>query len=259
MVGAFAGFMAGLLGIGGGIIIVPSVYMILKYFGIAQDEAMLMAVGTSMMVMIPTACSSSYAHMKAKAVQFDKVRKWALLIIFGVVFGGYIASKTPEPFLVVIYSSYMFIIAVLFFYKANFGSSDIKEIKLLHILEYPIVVVIGVLSALFGIGGGTFSVPFMNGLGITFKKSIATAAMIGVLIAVPGGLNYMLIGRDVAYEPFLLNVGYVSFMCVFMIFPTSIFTAYWGGKMVHIIPERIIKNSFACLLIIVAIKMMMTL
>ena len=114
---------------------------------------------------------------------------------------------------------------------------------------------VGFFSALFGVGGGSFSVPFMNAMGYSIKKSVATASLLGFVISVPAAINYMFAGRDVGYYPGVINVGYVSFLCVVAILPTSICASYLGGRLVHNIPERLTKNIFACLLIVVGIKM----
>ena len=135
LVGVFAGFMAGLLG---------------------GDEEMLMAVGTSMMVIIVNAMSASYAHYNAGAIQFDLVKRWAIFIVCGVLLGCYLAVHLPEKVLVGMYALYLFIVACRFFYKANFEKQKPQK-KFFHpYFEYLVTAMIGLFSSLFGIGGGVF-------------------------------------------------------------------------------------------------------
>lgn len=258
LVGIFAGFMGGLLGIGGGVIIVPAVFMLLKHFGIGGDEEMLMAVGTSMMVIVFNSLAASYAHYKANAIQFDIVKKWALFIVIGVILGCYLAVHIPEKLLITIYVVYLFLIAIRFLYTANFKKTLPHKIHFSRFVEYLISIIIGLFSALFGTGGGTFSVPFFCSTGLDMKKSVATASFIGFVVSVPAAINYMLAGRDIGYYSGVINIGYISFLCVIAILPTSMYASYFGGKMVHHIPERLTRNIFACLLIIVGIKMLLS-
>lgn len=259
LVGIFAGFMAGLLGIGGGLVIVPALYLVFSYYGVAPEQAMLGAIGTSLAIMVPTAIVSSYVHWRKGTLAFDLIKKWAILIVLGVIFGGYIAVEIAGKVLMLLYLVYLVVIASLFFYKANFQSEESQKNKWLHIFEMPIICMVGVLSALFGIGGGTFTVPFMTGLGISLKKSISTASFIGLMIGGIGALNYMSIGREVVYAPVFLSVGYVSMASFCVIVPTAMVAAYWGGRMVHVFPERITQNVFAALLLVMGLKILYTL
>ena len=98
----------------------------------------------------------------------------------------------------------------------------------------------------------------MGAIGVGIRKAIATASFIGFIIAVPAAINYMFAGRKIGYYPEVMNVGYVSFLCVIAILPTSICASYFGGKIVHHISEKLTKNIFACLLIIFGIKMFLS-
>lgn len=253
-VGAISGFMGGLLGIGGGTILVPAIFMTLKHYHIAEDEAMLMAIGTSMMIIIPTSLSASYAHLKKNAVKLSLLKKWTIFVISGAILGTIIATTIPEKYLIGLYIIYMLLIGCLFFYKANFSSHETHTIPILEKLSLPIIFLIGLFSSLFGIGGGSFTVPFMNAIGINLRHAIATSNFVAFFISLPSALNYMWLGKSTPYHPDLLNVGYISFSCLLIILPTCVIMAYFGGKTVHMISERIIRNIFASLLILTAIR-----
>ena len=237
LLGAIAGVLAGLLGVGGGIVIVPMLVFAFGWQNFPPDVLMLMALGTSMGSIMFTSISSSLAHSRNKGVQWDAVRNITPGILIGTFCGSFLASHVPARFL------QLFFVAFLFFVPGLGGMSVAGGI-------------IGVVSSLVGIGGGTLSVPFLLWNNLDMRKAIGTSAAIGFPIALAGCFGYIVNGWNAANLP-PYSFGYIYLPSLFGIVIVSMFTAPLGARLAQTLPVPKLKKCFALLLIVVGIRMLL--
>lgn len=247
--GAFVGFCAGLLGIGGGLILVPGLYYLLKHFGMetqSDDALMHIALATSMAIILPTAISSSWAQIKRKAVDWPSIKMMTPGLVVGVVIGIIVVAGIDSQVLKIIFSVGLTAIAAsIIFKKEDSPSYPILNKKMCAI---PFSVVFGILATFLGIGGAVLNVPYLNRGGLPLKTAIATGAVLGAVIAFIATLGYLVSGHG--------TTGYINLMAVLMIVPASVLMAPIGVKISHNIPVAKLKVIFATVLILVAAKMM---
>lgn len=250
--GLCAGFMAGLLGIGGGIILVPGLFFLFQTLGYNPDILMHMAVGTSLAIIIPTGISSAMAHYRRGAVKPDLVRHIGPGIIAGVVGGTFVADMLSGRELTIFFACALFVFALVMQIPPKIrddGSHSIGQPKG-SIGGF----IVGALSSLMGIGGATLNVPFMTMNGIPIHNAVATSAALGPFIALPGTIGFAVIGWDVAGLP-PLSLGYINFPALIMIAPLSVIAAPWGAKAAHAVSVVMLRRIFSIFIVIVAIKM----
>ncbi len=253
LLGAIAGVLAGLLGVGGGIVIVPMLVFAFGWQNFPQDVLMLMALGTSMGSIMFTSISSSLAHSRNKGVQWDAVRNITPGILIGTFCGSFLASHVPARFL------QLFFVAFLFFVITQMLSGKKpKPSRHLPGLGGMSVAggIIGVVSSLVGIGGGTLSVPFLLWNNLDMRKAIGTSAAIGFPIAVAGCFGYIVNGWNAANLP-PYSFGYIYLPSLFGIVVVSMFTAPLGARLAQTLPVPKLKKCFALLLIVIGIRMLL--
>ena len=252
VLGAVAGVLAGLLGVGGGIVIVPMLVFAFKWQGVPQDLIMLMALGTSMGSIVFTSISSSLAHSRNKNVNWGVVRSIAPGIVAGTFCGSFVASHLPTRFL------QLFFVAFLAFVVSQMLSGR-KPKPSRHLPGAAGMCaaggVIGVVSSLVGIGGGTLSVPFLLWHNVEMRKAIGTAAAIGFPNAVTGCVGYLINGWGAAHLP-PYSLGYIYLPALLGIVAVSMFTAPLGARLAQRLPVPRLKRCFAVLLIVVGLKML---
>ena len=237
LLGAIAGVLAGLLGVGGGIVIVPMLVFAFGWQNFPPDVLMLMALGTSMGSIMFTSISSSLAHSRNKGVQWDAVRNITPGILIGTFCGSFLASHVPARFL------QLFFVAFLFFVITQMLSGK-KPKPSRH------------LPGLGGIGGGTLSVPFLLWNNLDMRKAIGTSAAIGFPIALAGCFGYIVNGWNAANLP-PYSFGYIYLPSLFGIVVVSMFTAPLGARLAQTLPVPKLKKCFALLLIVVGIRMLL--
>jgi len=251
--GLTAGFMAGLLGVGGGIILVPGLYYIFTALGYAPEHLMHVAVGTSLAIIIPTGLSSAFAHYKRGAVKFDLVKHIGPGIVAGVVVGAALADRLAGHTLTLIFA------AALLFFAALMQIPPKAREDGAHSMRQPRGsiggFVVGTLSSLMGIGGATLNVPFMTMNGVSIHHAVATASALGPLIALPGTVGFMVIGwNESALPPF--SVGYVNLAAFALIAPLSVMIAPLGAAVAHKVSVLTLRRVFSVFIVIVALNMM---
>ena len=232
LLGAIAGVLAGLLGVGGGIVIVPMLVFAFGWQNFPPDVLMLMALGTSMGSIMFTSISSSLAHSRNKGVQWDAVRNITPGILIGTFCGSFLASHVPARFL------QLFFVAFLFFVITQMLSGKKpKPSRHLPGLGGMSVAggIIGVVSSLVGIGGGTLSVPFLLWNNLDMRKAIGTSAAIGFPIALAGCFGYIVNGWNAANLP-PYSFGYIYLPSLFGIVVVSMFTAPLGARLAQTLP-----------------------
>jgi uncharacterized membrane protein YfcA len=251
--GLLSGFIAGLLGVGGGLILVPLLVWLFSMQGFAHESNMLMALGTSLGVISITAISSVRAHHAHGAVNWNTVKHILPGILFGTLFGAWLASKLPSTFL------HHFFIAFLF-YAATQMLFNFKPQAHRNLPGYvgmsSVGSIIGIVSSWVGIGGGTLSIPFMLWCNVKLHQAIATSAAIGFPIAVAGALGYIFTGWSVVDLP-AYSAGYVYLPAFAAIASTGILTAPIGARLAHRLPVNVLKRLFAALLYALGIKMLL--
>jgi hypothetical protein len=249
--GALAGMFAGLLGIGGGIIIVPLLAVVFTTQGVSVDVLMHVAIGTSLATIVVTSLSSIRSHHKHRAIEWPVVRVITVGVFVGGLLGSVIAKFIPGEALKTLFSIFMFLIAA----QMYFGNTA-KPHRTLP--GKPGLVfsgtLIGIIAALMGVGGGSMSVPFLTWCNMNIRKAVATSAAIGFPIAVSGTLGFIVTGWGVADRP-AMSLGYVNLPAFISIVVASVLSAPLGAWIAHRIPPTILKKFFAVFLLVLAIKM----
>lgn len=251
-VGAVAGVLAGLLGIGGGLVIVPMLVFCFRWQALPPDSIMHIALGTSMASIIFTSVSSFMAHHRRGAVYWEVVRRIVPGILLGTFLGTIVAARLSTGFLQGFFSFFLYYVAVQMLWD--------KKPKPSRSLPGPVGMfgagnVIGVVSSLVGIGGGTLSVPFMMWCNIPVHRAIGTSAAIGFPIAIAGTLGYIVNGWN-AVDPPLHSVGYIYLPALVGLVGASVLTAPLGAGLAHSLPVVRLKRVFAVLLLLVATRML---
>lgn len=250
--GIFAGVLAGLLGVGGGIVIVPVLYQIFSVLGIDEAIRMHLAVGTSLGTIIITSIRSVRAHAQKGAVDWDMLRHWAIPVLIGVLTGTALASQVSGRGLTLVFASVALIVAAnMAFGKETWRLGSQLPSKP---VQYGVAGAIGMLSAMMGIGGGTFGVTFMTLFGKNAREAVATSAGLGVLIGVPGVVGFILSGwGEPALPPF--SLGYVNLVGLALIVPLTILSAPWGAHLAHSISHKALLRAFAFFLALTSCQM----
>ncbi|WP_070972302.1 sulfite exporter TauE/SafE family protein [Vibrio sonorensis] len=248
LVGAFVGVMAGLLGIGGGLIVVPALVYLLPKAGISPDITMHIALATSLASIIVTSGSSAFNHLKLGNVDMYVI-KW---LMPGVVIGGFIGANVaewiPSQYLPRVFGVIVFCLSIQMF----------RSIKVTSNKSMPssgITTVygtgIGVVSSLAGIGGGSLSVPFLNQHGVEMRKAVGSSSVCGVFIALSGMAGFILHGYQAEGLP-SYSLGYIYLPALFAIAATSMLTTRFGAKWATSLPTAQLKKIFAVFLMFVA-------
>jgi uncharacterized membrane protein YfcA len=251
--GAAGGLLAGLLGVGGGIVIVPALDFALVAVGVPAAVALHMAVATSMATIVPTALSSARSHARRDAVDFAIVRRWSVPIVIGALAGALVASRLDGRALAIVFGVVAF-------------ASGLKMLLPLDrvVLRQGvpggaagalIPAGIGVVSSMMGIGGGTLSVPTMTLFGEPVHKAVGTAALLGLWIAVPATIGYLLADPPATARLPPLTIGYVSLLGLALIAPVSWWIAPWGARLAHSLDRRRLAAAFGVFLLLVAVRM----
>lgn len=252
ILGAVVGFMAGLLGIGGGGIMVPVLTSIFLAQGVAVENVVHLALGTSMASIVFTSFASMRAHHKRGAVQWNIVKMMATGVVLGTFGATFLATWMNSVHLALFFAIFMGYVA---FQMAR----DKKPKPSRKLLSSPALFagggVIGVISALVSIGGGSLTVPFLVWQNIDVKKAIATSAAIGFPLSIAGTLGYVVNGF-MHPSSAALSAGFVYLPAVVLISLVSYFTAPFGASMAHKLPVGNLKKIFALLLLILSLKML---
>jgi uncharacterized membrane protein YfcA len=249
--GACAGIMAGLLGVGGGLIIVPMLAFIFTQQHVQPEVIQHLALGTSLASIMFTSISSMRAHHKRKAVEWPIVLRITPGILAGGIIGSWLAAQLSTRMLKVLFVVFLFSVAVQMLLDLKpkthqrpgmFGFISVGSL-------------IGGISSLVGIGGGTMSVPFMLRCNVTMHNAIGTSAAIGFPIALAGAVGYAVNGWNTAALP-AGSIGYIYLPALCGVALASIFTAPLGARLAHGLPIRTLKKIFAGLLIVIGSKML---
>ena len=251
LIGAIAGFAAGLFGVGGGLIIVPILYVVFTHLNYDTNVIMHMAVGTSLATIIFTSISSVSAHHKKGAVLWNVVRNLAPGLVIGSFLGAGIADLLSGQGLQLLIGFFAMWVAFKMFKGANTVVDPTKQLPSTN-MQMLAGGGIGVASAIFGIGGGSLTVPFLNKCGVVMQKAVATSAACGLPIAIAGALGFMWFGHE-AKVNVPNSIGYIHIYAFIGISVMSFITAKLGAKVAHMLSPAMLKKCFAGLLTTVGI------
>ena len=249
---AVAGFMAGLLGVGGGIIMVPALYYAFTVLDFDIITRMHLSVGTSLSIIIPTSIISTKTHMEYDAVDFKMVKSFGIFILFGVVGGTFLAVNLKTPALVLFFSIFAFVVGLFFIFVREKLMENPKKIS--NFVKNISGIIIGFISVPLGIGGGSLMVPFMRTFGYDIRKSIGTAAAVGFLIAVSGSITMITGGKIIDNVSTPFSFGYVNLLGFIVFVPVTMIMARIGAKAVYKIDKKLLSKIFGTFLIIVAVR-----
>ena len=255
-VGAVAGFLAGIFGIGGGAVLVPVFYECFRLAGVPLEVRMPLCIGTSLAIIIPTSISSFRAHYRRGAVDMTILKLWWVPVVIGVIAGSVTARFAPERLFKIVFVCVAWSAAARLFLARDswkFGD-DVPTGPLMRAYGF----FIGLLSTLMGVGGGLFANLLMTFYGRPIHQAVATSSALAVLISIPGALGYVYAGwpaaarfPDVAALQVPFALGYVSLIGALVVMPTTLVTAPLGVKAAHALSKRKLEVAFACYLFIV--------
>jgi len=245
------GFVAGLFGIGGGLITVPFLYYIFGKLGIDQAYIMHLAVGTSFAIIIPTSIVSVLTHHKFKAVDFDIVKSYGIFVVLGVIVGTIFAASLKTKSLVLFFSIIILFLGIYLLLLKEKEKNIIINIKLR--LKIILGLIVGFISAPMGIGGAVMNVPILKFFGYSINKAIGSAAAVGFLIALFGALGFLISGSYLKTN-LPLSIGFLNIPAFLIFIPITTFMARIGARTVHKIDKNKISKFFGIFLILIAVK-----
>lgn len=250
--GLVSGLLAGLLGVGGGIVIVPLLFNVFPLFGIPESIQMKVAVATSLATIIPTSIMSARKHYLRGAIDMPLLKSLIPSIVGGVLVGTVLAIWVRGPVLSAVFAT----VAVLVAIQLGFTGTDFKlrDSFPKGVTRHALGGAIGTVSAMMGIGGGTVGVPLLNMFGTPIRSAVATTSMFGIIISIPATIGFIWAGWGNPLMP-PYSLGFVSLVGFALITPSSLFSTPWGVQLAHTIPPLLLKRLFALFLAITAVRM----
>jgi uncharacterized membrane protein YfcA len=251
--GALGGLLAGLLGVGGGIVIVPVLDAALELAGVAPGASLHVAVATSIATIVPTSISSSRSHAKRGSVDSEVVKRWSMPIVVGALAGAFLASRVDARVLAGVFGGVALLIALKMVLPLD--HLVLRRTVPAGATGAAIPLSIGAVAAMMGIGGGVLSVPTMTLCGEPMHKAVGTGAALGLWISVPATLGYLLApAPDASALP--VTIGYVSLLGFAVIAPISWLVAPFGARLAHTLDRRRLSSAFGLFLLVVAARML---
>lgn len=251
--GVVSGIAAGLLGIGGGAIIVPALSNALLLLGYDADVVQHVAVGTSLAIIIPTGIMSALAHHKRGALDLNVLRLWVPFIVTGTFIGGLMAGLFSGDVLRIVFAIMAFVIAanIIFAFQTKL-MGHLHGSSLTHRIS---AFVVGYISSLMGIGGGSLTVPTLVAFGATMHAAVGTSAAVGVAIAISGTLGFIISGWGAGGLP-PLSLGYINLVALVLVAGLAALFAPLGAALAHRLDQKTLKYVFAAFLIVVGLNML---
>ncbi len=251
--GVFAGILAGLLGVGGGIVIVPVLFFLFQSFGVSAESAMVIATGTSLATIIPTSISSIRSHHNKGNVDFALLKRWAMFIFVGVLAGSWLVTRVDGTWLTGLFGVIAILSALNMLLRTGKSAlyQQLPNAKGQSLMASSI----GFFSSMVGIGGGTISVPLLTLYNYPAHKAVGTAAAIGLIISLPGAITMLLFGStplDAPVGTFGL-VNTIGFVCIV---PLTVLFAPVGAALAAKLDGAKLKKVFAVVLLITGLRML---
>ena len=255
LMGLFVGFFAGLLGIGGGLILVTLMVYLFTLQGFPADRLLHLALGTSITSIVFTSMSSLRAHHKHGAVRWDILRTAVPGLVIGTLLGTVVADQLKSKYLAIFFVIFVYFSAVQMF--ANAKPKPTRQLPGRSGVTLTATIV-GIVSSLVGVGGGVMTIPLMSLCNVPMRQAIGTSAALGLPIAIAGTVGFIVTGLGKDHLP-ALSLGYVYLPALAGIVVGTFFTVPWGAKMAHGMPVTRLKKIFAVILFVLATKMLFTL
>ena len=252
LLGTFSGVLAGLFGIGGGIIIIPTFFYIFSYLGFAEEILSHMVLGSSLGVIVFSSLSSTFSHHSKGAVNWKLIKVVVPSIVIGSSLGGITAGYLESSTLQGLVSLFLVVASIQLIFEFPPPSQNPKTN-----LVGPVIAGggIGWLSGVFGIGGGIFSVPYFYHRGLTMMNAIGTSAACGIPIALAGSISYMVIGFENINLP-SNSIGYIYLPATLIVGLMSSITAKYGVNIAHRMKQKKLRIAFAFLVMIMALNLL---
>ena len=254
--GAFAGILAGLLGVGGGIVIVPVLFFVFQGFGVSPESAMVIATATSLATIIPTSISSIRSHNQKGNVDFDLLKRWAVFIFIGVLAGSWLVTRVNGTWLTGLFGVIATLSALNMLFRT--GKSALFQSLPGKTGQATMGGSIGFFSSMVGIGGGTISVPLLTLYNYPAHKAVGTAAAIGLIISLPGAATMLILGQPPADAP-VGTFGLVNLVAFLCIVPLTVLFAPVGASLAAKLDAVKLKKVFSIVLLITGIRMLLQL
>ncbi|MBC6443518.1 MAG: sulfite exporter TauE/SafE family protein [Rhodobacteraceae bacterium] len=253
VIGAFAGVLAGLLGVGGGIVLVPAFFYAFSVLGFDGPALMQICLATSLATIVFTSIRSVQSHNRKGAVDWDILRGWAIGIAFGAAVGVGVATGLRSMHLQIIFG----VLGIILGLYMAFGRQDWRLGQQMPAGAGRAVMspILGFMSVLMGIGGGSFGVPLMLLYNVVIHRAVATAAGFGVIISGPSVIGFLL-GNPLRERLPPGTIGYVNLPAFLVIIAMTLITAPWGVRLAHVMDAKPLKRIFAAFLILVALNML---
>jgi uncharacterized membrane protein YfcA len=252
LIGLISGGLAGLLGLGGGVIVVPALAAAFSYYHIIPpDELMQMAVGTSLSTIILTFLVSLYTHAKHGSVRWDFVKRLLPFILIGVISGAMLAHLLPSHFLRIFFCVFLIVIAIRMFLPESKQGVKIAPSSFWFI---AVAMIVGILSSFLGVGGGLILIPFLVSCQLPMRQAMGTSVACGLGIGVVATASFMLFGRTAVDLPW--STGYIYWPAFFGVATASLVSVPLGTALAYRLPTDILKRILAVFLLLVAVKML---
>ena len=250
--GCVAGVLAGLFGIGGGIVIVPVLEAVLGFLGVDPAIRMHVAVATSLATIIPTSISSARAHHSRGAVNVEVVKRWAVFVLVGALLGAWIAAQVHSRVLAAVFATLALLVALKMVFLPT--SRNLTPSVPSAPWVFVIPTAISCFSSMMGIGGGTFSVMTLTLFNEPIHRAVGTAALFGLVISLPGTVGFILTGLgDPRLPP--ASLGYVNLLGLAAIAPTTVLMAPLGARIAHGFSAKKLSILFGLFLVIVSLRL----
>ncbi|MDM7861337.1 sulfite exporter TauE/SafE family protein [Alteromonas sp. ASW11-36] len=250
--GVFAGILAGLFGVGGGIVIVPVLYFLLQGFGVSAESAMMIATATSLATIVPTSISSIRSHHAKGNVDVELLKYWAGFILLMAVVGSVFAHYIRGNALTLMFACIAILVSLNMLFRA--GAPALAQQLPGKLGQAIMASTVGGLSVMIGIGGGTIGVPLLSAFNIRAHVAVGTAAVFGLLIALPGVLTLLVVGQTPTDAP-IGTFGLVNLPAFLLIIPLTILFAPVGVKIGSKLDPKQLKRAFAIVLMLTGLRM----
>lgn len=251
--GCFAGTLAGLFGVGGGIILVPATSGILHLLGVDTDHAMRIAVATSLATILPTSIASLRAHHKRQGIDWVLLRVWSPMIVVGAVAGSFLARYVSGSILSICFGFMLLFMAFRMSRPQQDGAPHGHTVGTAG--QRLMAGAIGCSAAMLGIGGGVIGVPALSYVGLPLKRAIGTASTFGLMVAIPGVANYLMAAAPSGI-PLGGTWGLVHPLALLLLIPGALIFAPIGARLTHKLPVEKLRRAFAVLMAILSLKML---
>ena len=251
IIGVLTGFLSGLIGIGGGIIMIPCLLLVFNYIDIPPQNYMHLAIGTSLAAMVFNTLSASYSHYRKKAVFFHIIKPMSIGIVLGAFIGVSITRVLSSQFLQVFFGVFECLLGLHFFWpnKKAMKKKPLPKFWSLSAIAFSV----STLSIILGIGGGLLNVPILNYFHVPVKKAIGTSSALSFLTSCFGVASFLLIGKNTPKTP--ENIGFFYIPAFIIISIGSFFAAPYGVKLAHHLPTKNLKKVFGSILLIAGLSM----